>query len=151
MFCPQCGERLEEGRPDCPVCFTPVQKPGLLRRLWDFLFKADIPKWTAGTLVAGKAITNITLVDRTTGKRQVFDSLNALPPEIRAKFEEAQALNRIDSRNLSFTFQGVDGQAQTYHSVEEMPADVRAAYEELVLPEICATLGIPSERQSENT
>jgi hypothetical protein len=88
----------------------------------------------------------VTFVDTATGKRQVFNSFDEVPSEIRTKIQEAQAQGGITSQTSSVVFLGADG--QEYHSLEEMPPDVRAMYEQVILPEIRAkvsALGIKTE------
>jgi hypothetical protein len=90
-------------------------------------------------LITTQKIEHLTFVDATTGKRQVFNSFKEVPPEIRAKIEEALAQDKIISKSSSFMFRGPDGHERIFHSLDEMPPDVRAFYERMVLP------GIPVE------
>ena len=93
-------------------------------------------------------VEKFTVVDPKTGKRQVFNSLQEVPPEIRAMLEDARAQGKQGSQDSSFTFRGPDGQERTYRSLEEMPPNVRALYEQVVLPELRAQgIGIPGEKK----
>jgi hypothetical protein len=120
-----------------------MRKPGLLQRLWRFFFKSDPPRWTISTgktITLTKKVERVVYVDPATGQRQVFNSLDEVPADIRAKIEEARRQGTVTSEQALFRFRGADGQEHTYRSLEEMPPDVRAFYEERVLPEIRAQL-----------
>jgi hypothetical protein len=95
------------------------------------------------TLITSKTLRtfeNVTFVDATTGERHVFNSFEEVPPDIRAKIQEAQAHSKTIFQESSVVFQGTDGQEHRYHSVEEMPPDIRAMYEQIILPELRAKL-----------
>lgn len=70
-----------------------------------------------------------------TARRKGGESLENLPPEMRAKLEEALASGsgpRVHtSESVTFTFEDASGRKRTYHSVDDMPPDVRAIYERL--------------------
>jgi zinc-ribbon domain len=141
MLCPECGSQVADGQKSCPECHFQIPKPGLLRRLRDFFGGSRIKTFTTSRM-----LENLIFVDRTTGKRQVFNSLDEVPAEIRAKIQEAQAKGGIISRKSSVVFMGSDG--QEYHSLDEMPPQIRAMYEQVILPEIrakLAPLGIETE------
>ena len=134
MLCPECRSQVADGQESCPECRFQIRKPGLLRRLRDFFSGANTK-----TLVTSRTLENVTFVDTATGKRQVFNSFDEVPSEIRAKIQEAQAQGGIVSQKSSVVFRGVDG--QEYYSLEEMPPDIRAMYEQIILPEIRAKVG----------
>jgi hypothetical protein len=141
MLCPECGSQVADGQECCPECRFQIRKPGLLGRLRDF-FGGSSTK----TFITSRTLENVTFVDTATGERQVFNSFDEVPSEIRTKIQEAQAQGGITSQKSSVVFVGADG--QEYHSLEEMPPDVRAMYEQVILPEIrvkVAALGIKTE------
>jgi hypothetical protein len=78
--------------------------------------------------------SNIAQHVATSKESHTYDSLDEMPPEIRAR-AEAMLAERGASGASSFTSQTItitdaSGQTRTYHSPEEMPPDVRARYEE---------------------
>jgi hypothetical protein len=96
--------------------------------------------------MTSRMFENVTFVDTATGKRQVFNSFDEVPSEIRAKIQEAQDQGGIISQKSSVVFRGADG--KEYHSLEEMPPGIRAIYEQVILPEIRAkTAALGIERQ----
>jgi hypothetical protein len=90
------------------------------------------------TVIRGEATERIAVPDLITGQQRVFHSMSEVPPDIRAKIEEAWASKRAD---LSFTYRGPDGKEQTFHSLEEMPPKVRTIYEQVILPEMWRNSG----------
>jgi len=144
MFCPECGADVEEAQENCPQCCTRIRQRGLLGRLWDF-FSAAKPRagltGTTRTVIRTSKVERFTLEDKTTGERRVFNSPDELPPELRARFDEALAQRQNVSSAFACTFKGPDGQQQTYRSLDDMPPGVRAIYEQFVLPEIRAKVG----------
>jgi hypothetical protein len=131
MICTQCGAAVEEGLSTCPRCFTPITKPGLFRRLLNALFASRLI--TVKTVIRAETKEQITVPDPATGQPRVFHSLDEVPPEIRAKFQESLTTSQA---NFSFTYRSPDGKEQTFHSLEEMPANVRTMYEQVILPEM---------------
>ena len=136
MICSQCGTAVDDGLSTCPGCFTPISTPGLFRRLWNALFSQGAG--TVQTVIRGEATERIAVPDLITGQQRVFHSMSEVPPDIRAKIEEAWASKRAD---LSFTYRGPDGKEQTFHSLEEMPPKVRTIYEQVILPEMWRNSG----------
>jgi hypothetical protein len=88
------------------------------------------------TILRTETHQKFTVLNKATGKREVFRSLEEMPPELQAKFQAAQATGKNARRHVSFTFRGPDGREHTYHSVDEMPAHLRVMYEQFVLPEL---------------
>jgi len=73
------------------------------------------------------------IVDKA-GKRQVYHSLEEVPPEFRSKIEEAMRSGQREvrtSKTLKITVKDASGREQTYDSVEDMPPDIRAIYERI--------------------
>ena len=141
MFCPECGSQVDDEQENCPECRFQIRKPGLLRRLRNF-FGGSSTK----TFITSRMLENVTFIDTATGKRQVFNSFDEVPSDIRAKIQEAQTKGGIISQKSSVIFRGADG--QEYHSLEDMPPGIRAIYEQVILPEIrakVAALGIEKE------
>ena len=109
-----------------------------------------------------------TTLDRATGKRKVYHSLEELPPEIRAQLEAlpansevkklldlAAAFHQVKDRMhdggagidpsrpvepFSFVSRDQAGQERIYHSLQEMPPSVRAMYQCVIQPEVRAQM-----------
>jgi len=159
MDCPQCDALIEEGQQICPACGSEVRKPSCWRRLWKSLkFLPSIQITTRVTRtseIEGKGFS--LSVDRKTGKHVTTLMLpNEIPPELRAKLEEAIASGQ--KQLLSFdeippelwdklknaivsgqgvakqviSYRGPDGQTHTCQSLEEVPDDIRAKFKEAI-------------------
>ena len=72
--------------------------------------------------------------------RQVYHSLDEMPPELRARAEQAMAQAReqgigpgepFQATSQQITISDSNGNVQTYNSPDEMPPDVRGRYEEM--------------------
>jgi hypothetical protein len=94
MDCQQCGALIEEGQQICPACGSEVRKPSFWLRLWKSLKLLPsiqiTTRVTRTSEVEGKGLSFS--IDQKTGKH--FTTLvlpNEIPPELRAKLEEAMA------------------------------------------------------------
>jgi hypothetical protein len=129
MYCSQCGTELSEIERRCPTCSAPIRSGGILRRFWHWLTSPSVSVTLRTTAAIEKQ--KFVYVDKTSGKRQVFHSLDEIPPEIRAMLKEVQASGTAIEKSV-YSFQGPDGQKHTYHSLEEMPPEIRATYESIL-------------------
>src|SRR4029077_18159426 len=84
MDCPACGALIDEGQAFCPSCTEPVRQPGLLSRLWKRLRAALA---APAPIVVTQRAERIEFVNPQTGERQVYQSLEEMPAEIRAAIE----------------------------------------------------------------
>ena len=126
MTCSRCGCRIPEGAQACPQCQAPVREPGVLERLFGWLAAARKPSATRVIQTTEIRQQRFEIVDGT-GQRQVYHSLDEVPPEARSRIEEALRAGEHDSFNV--TVKDAFGRQQTYKSLEEMPPDIRALYE----------------------
>lgn len=135
MDCWKCGAEIPEGQNVCPRCYAPVRKPGLLSRLLGSLFQGSarerapagghIERFDSNVL---RRVQRIRVADPITGEERVYQSLDEVPPEIRARIEALRSGEGQVQARQTFTFRDESGNERTYHSVEEMPPDVRAIY-----------------------
>src|SRR5207237_504333 len=111
-----CGARVEEGQENCPACRTRMRKPGWLQRLLTFLTAGPRPRGagTARTVVCINETAKVSFLDKTTGHRQVFHSLEELPPELRTMIRQAQDPDQGTSTGFALAFRGPDGELQTF-------------------------------------
>jgi len=63
-------------------------------------------------------------IDRSKG---AGGSLDELPPEVRAQFEEMMATGETSSEKITVN---IDGEKHEYSSIDEMPEDLRVRFEE---------------------
>ena len=133
MTCGHCGSRIPDEAQSCPYCRAKVGEPGLLERLFGWLAAPRKP--SAARVIRKTEIREqrFEIVDAT-GQRQVYHSLDEVPPELRPKIEEAMRAREQDAApggSVKITVKDSSGREQTYNSVEEMPPDVRAIYEQV--------------------
>lgn len=131
MNCRNCGSPIPEGQDPCPQCFTPVRKAGFLARLFGQMLRGQnqpVAINVEKTLI--RRAEHIEVVDES-GERQVFHSIDDLPPDIRSRIESLRSGAPDVPFRETFTFKDETGQERTYHSVEEMPAEVRKIYEQV--------------------
>ncbi|MCS7047967.1 MAG: hypothetical protein NZ483_01560 [Verrucomicrobiae bacterium] len=130
--CGRCGYGLPVGAGRCPKCGALVQPPGWFQRVRDKLkrlvsaekqpmvradFALDVP-------VVYKRQESITVVDDNAGTTQHYRSLAELPPELRAKFEEALRGSQPPT-TTEIVVEGPDGVRRTYKSWDEVPEPIR--------------------------
>jgi len=61
-------------------------------------------------------------------QKQVYHSMDELPPDVRARVEELRDAGGIGT-SQTITFRDSSGNEQTYHSPDEMPPEIREIYE----------------------
>ncbi|MBI2161909.1 MAG: hypothetical protein HYU25_16295 [Candidatus Rokubacteria bacterium] len=110
----------------CPNCWSSVLREGWLRRILRGL--------GLGTpvVIRTESITRterIEVQDPHTGKVQVYDSLDKVPADLRAKIEQAKRDAGPAATSTKITVTDASGTTRTYDSVDEMPADIRQMYE----------------------
>ena len=133
MTCSSCGMRIPEGQALCPHCRAPVRRPGLLERLFGWLASARKTPTVNVTRTTEIRQERFEIVDKD-GKRQVYHSLDEVPPEFRSKIEEAMHSGQREvgtSKTSKITVRNASGREQTYDSVEDMPPDLRAIYDRI--------------------
>ena len=66
------------------------------------------------------------------GNERIYHSLDEMPPEIRAAFEQTETQTKMTGQKTVSTFKVQDaaGNERIYHSLDEMPAEIRAAFEQ---------------------
>lgn len=87
MTCSRCGAQIPGGVVRCPNCWSSLPREGWLRRLLRGL--------GLGTpvVIRSESITRtkrIEVQDPQTGKIQVYDALDKVPADLRAKIEQAR-------------------------------------------------------------
>lgn len=145
MDCSNCGAAIPEGQPTCVQCLMPAhQRPPLLSRLRSWLFRRALtPQMTLPTATLVHRVEHIEVTDSATGKRQVFNSLDAVPPDIRAKIDALRATTQPAVIHQTLTFRDPSGVAHTCDSLDELPPDVRAIYEQLLQAQVRTRSGHP--------
>jgi hypothetical protein len=139
MYCWKCGAEIRAGQNVCTACYAPVGGQGLLSRLASWLRRLvarPVGIALSSTSLSAdvlRKVQKITIADPTTGEKRVYDSLEDVPPEIRARIEALRSEIGAQDATVrqTFTFKDASGQMHTYHSVEEMPPEMRAIYERL--------------------
>ncbi|OGV67221.1 MAG: hypothetical protein A3K19_26260 [Lentisphaerae bacterium RIFOXYB12_FULL_65_16] len=137
MKCPQCQATVPDGATLCPRCRTHMPGDGLWSRLQRWLgirisVNADVDKSFTVTRTTQVVTTGIKVKNPGTGEVREYDSLDALPPEIRQRIQEVrqQALaggtGMTTSTRITVTDQ--QGKTRTFNSPDEMPPDLRDFY-----------------------
>jgi len=101
-FCRKCQGLIEQGQPFCSRCFTPVQRPSIMRRVFGRFIEwcggrmgvAGVKGDEGSALRSSTSITlrtseKITVHDENTGQMRQYTNMKDLPPELRAKVEAA--------------------------------------------------------------
>ncbi len=132
MNCSQCGMHIPEGVQACVNCRAPHRRPGLLERLFGRLASgrpsAGSPRGIQRTEIKGARFQIVNAA----GQRQVYHSLEDVPPELRPKIEEAlraAASGTGPGTKVRITVKDASGQERTYDSADDMPPEIRAIYE----------------------
>ena len=127
MQCSKCSADIPDAQDYCSQCFTAVERPSWWTRLWRSLFEDPSPR----VQVSFTSCQRIEFVDPTTGQHRVVHSLDQVPPEIRAHFEELQRQALQGNCKGSFHVRDLSGIEHTYNSLDEMPPEVRNLFEEV--------------------
>lgn len=109
----------------------PLDDPGALDELPPAL-RAQVEaalRGEGGASVSHFASTAVTVTDEQ-GRTRSYDSIEDLPPDIRARLDNARVSERIES-NSSITVHDEHGNVHHYGSPEEMPPDMRALLDKL--------------------
>jgi hypothetical protein len=78
--------------------------------------------------------SEVVSVEGPDGCRQIFRSIEEVPPDLRALYESGRVPNRREITSVTFTVAGPNGQERTYHSLDEMPPEIRELFERLRPP-----------------
>jgi hypothetical protein len=127
MQCPKCAAQIPDGEEYCRQCFTPVERPGWWRRFCDWLFERPVQYRVGGC----SSVQWFGRIDPATGQSRTIDSLDNIPPEIRAQLEDLQRKAVTGVGEMSFKFRDFSGQEHEYKSLEEMPPEVRGLFEQV--------------------
>ena len=116
----------------------------VLAALWALLSRRDERPATAAipgmpstrtrgviTKVTEIRTESIQVQDPHTGQITTYGSLDEVPPDIRAKIEQARAAAgpSVGASHTKIVVKDASGTTRTYDSLEQMPADIRAIYE----------------------
>jgi hypothetical protein len=137
MNCPECGNMVEKDAQFCPKCFARIEPPSLWRRLLSLFQVTGQPTRPILTL---KKTISVKTVDKD-GQRHEYNSLDEVPPELRAEMEKLEAAALKDGTNSSSTLisrtksevykiKDASGNERIYHSLDELPPEIRAAVEQ---------------------
>lgn len=147
MACPACGGVVAVTDQFCSNCFARLERPTFWRRLASWFQSAFKPG--THTLVVRRNVSIRTASKQ--GERHAYCSLDEVPPEFRAQFEQLQseATKELDAglpaaivsedapkpgiivhKEIQvFKFKDASGKEQVYHSLEQMPPEQRAIFE----------------------
>jgi len=149
--CPECGNVVAVTDQFCSKCFARLEPPSLWRKLRSLFQAATRP---GPHMVTLKRTETFKTMDRA-GERQVYRSLDDVPPGRRAEFEKLQAdvikemgttlpLTRtsppgnvvppgiIGKRTVSvFKVKDASGNERVYHSLDELPPEIQKAVRRL--------------------
>ncbi len=134
MECSQGGALVPDDQEICPACGGQIRKRSLWQRVLQFLAPGKI---TRTKVIRTSTVENLTFIDKEIDKKRVFYSLDEIPPELRAKFEEAKSsgqgrLLRLDEipSELRAKFEQVKGLGEwQLLLLDEMPPELRAKFE----------------------
>jgi hypothetical protein len=143
--CPKCGAEVEDGWPVCRKCFEPVNRPGILTRLFSALFprvnirvsKSDpaLPGATTRTVAVHTSKT-FKVRDAKTGELQEYHSLDDVPEQFRELLRQqmGDALQLPLSANTTTRITWTDSAGTVHHckSIDELPPAMRAVYETMM-------------------
>jgi hypothetical protein len=137
MECSQCGALVQDNQGICPACGGQVRKRSFWQRLWQFL---GLPEIARIKVIRKVKIENLTLLDPKTDKKKVFYSLDQMPPELRAKCEEALASGlgqMVNLEELSPELRAKVEQAKAtgqwqLMTMKEMPPELQAKFDQAV-------------------
>src|SRR2546425_12682068 len=116
----------------------------VLAALWALLSRRDERPATAAipgmpstrtrgviTKVTEIRTESIQVQDPHTGQVTTYGSLDEMPPDIRAKIEQARASAgpMVGASHTKIVFKDASGTTHTYDSPEQMPPDIRVIYE----------------------
>jgi hypothetical protein len=137
MKCPQCQATVPDGASLCPRCRTHLPGEGLWRRLQRWLgvrvsLDADVDTSFAVTCNTRVEKTRIRAQDPTTGEMREYDSIEALPPELRQRIQglqqQALAGGTGVATSTRITIKDAQGNIRTFTSPDAMPPDLRELY-----------------------
>jgi hypothetical protein len=137
MNCPECGNTVEKDAQFCPKCFARIEPPSLWRRFLSLFQATGQPPRHVVTL---KKTISVKTVDKDGGRHE-YNSLDEVPPELRAEMEKLEAEALKDSANSSsaiisrkksaiYKIKDASGNERIYHSLDELPPEIRAAVEQ---------------------
>jgi hypothetical protein len=149
--CPECGNVVAVTDQFCSKCFARLEPPSLWRKLRSLFQAATRP---GPHMVTLKRTETFKTMDRAE-ERQVYRSLDEVPPERRAEFEKLQAdvikkmgtalpltgtsppgnavpPGIIGKRTVSvFKVKDASGNERVYHSLDELPPEIQKAVRRL--------------------
>jgi hypothetical protein len=137
MNCPECGNTVEKDAQFCPKCFARIEPPSLWRRFLSLFQATGQPTRRVVTL---KKTISVKTVDKDGGRHE-YNSLDEVPPELRAEMEKLEAESLKDSINSArtiisrkkseiFKIKDASGNERIYHSLNDLPPEIRAAVEQ---------------------
>ena len=133
MYCSNCAAEIPDGHTSCLQCFTPLRKHrALLARFLAWLFHSPFgPRLTLPQSTLVHRLEHIEITNPATGDRQVFHSLDDLPPDVRANLDALRATAQPAVIHHTLTFRDPSGVEHTYDSPDQLPPEVRAVYEQI--------------------
>lgn len=130
--CDRCAYALPVGAGRCPRCGALVEAPSWFRRWWGKLRQrltyrqssAGSTGFEASVPVTVNRRESVTVVDETAGTTREYQSVDDLPPALRAKLEEARGSGKL-APTTEIVIEGPDGVRCTYRSLDEVPQPYR--------------------------
>ena len=127
MNCPECGNTVAETNQFCSKCFARLEPPGFWRKLFLYLFQ---PVTRRGVNIHKIITLNTTkIVTQRDGVRHEYHSLDEMPPDERARYEQIQSESPKVTGDHVFKIKDLSGNWRSYQSLDEMPPDIRALVE----------------------
>jgi hypothetical protein len=124
-ICAACGVQVPEGAERCPSCATPFEREGFFWRLLRMRARRAAPTVSTRTITTEVRTDRIEVKDAQ-GRTRTYDSLEQVPPEVRAQIEQARRDAERGGGTTKITVNDASGVVRTYASLDEVPADLRA-------------------------
>lgn len=137
MKCPHCQATVPDGTTLCQRCRTHLPRKGFWGRLLRRLGSRGGPGAGGSgactiTRTTQVVKTRIKVQDPKIGEVHEYDSLDALPPELRQRIQalqqQALAGGTGTATSTRITVKDQQGNTRTFNSPDEMPPDLRGLY-----------------------